>query len=263
MEGATAGIPRPLKHIWMTPTLEKKFIPAVYVTGMDRFAEYGLRGDQDELVRRAFRDAFQRAGLSRAQLGQAMEWYKERGQHLGGDVAKLTESFGEFAVEKGWASQHLEAAVSVYGQISEQGPAAMLAPAPSPEEDAATVARADELLRTNPDAYWRDVELQESVLEARERQEAAPAAAPAVDDYAIERRIGQQDVDKFARMMREEPGKYWGSPELQRQHHDAIAASIQEAPANPPPAPAPAVAPAMQPIPVAASPPLVPDAVKP
>jgi hypothetical protein len=28
---------------------------------MDRFAEYGLRGDQDELLRRAFRDAFQRA----------------------------------------------------------------------------------------------------------------------------------------------------------------------------------------------------------
>jgi hypothetical protein len=230
---------------------------------MDRFAEYGLRGDQDELLRRAFRDAFQRAGLSRAQLGQALDWYKERGQHLGGDVAKLTESFGEFAVEKGWASQHLEAAVSVYGQIAEQGPTAMLTPAPSPEGDAAAIARADELLRTEPDEYWRDHELQEAVLEARERQEAAPAAAPAVDDYAIERRIGQQDVDRFARMMREEPGKYWGSPELQRQHHDAIAASIQEAPATPLPAPAPAAAPIAQPIPVVASPPLAPDPVKP
>jgi hypothetical protein len=146
---------------------KSKFISTAYVMGMDRFAEYGLRGDQDELLRRAFRDAFQRAGLSRAQLGQAMEWYKERGQHLGGDVAKLTESFGEFAVEKGWASQHLEAAVSVYGQISEQGPAAVLAPAPSPEDDAATIKRADELLRTNPDAYWRDFELQEAVFEAR------------------------------------------------------------------------------------------------
>jgi hypothetical protein len=134
---------------------------------MDRFIEYGLRSDADEQIRRAFRDAFQRAGLSRAQLGQAMDWYKERGQHLGGDVAKLTESFGEFAVEKGWASQHLEAAVSVYGQISEQGPAAVLAPAPSPEDDAATIKRADELLRTNPDAYWRDFELQEAVFEAR------------------------------------------------------------------------------------------------
>jgi hypothetical protein len=35
--------------------------------------------------------------------------------------------------------------------IAEQGPAAVLA-TPSPEEDAATIARADELLRANPDA---------------------------------------------------------------------------------------------------------------
>jgi hypothetical protein len=230
---------------------------------MDRFIEYGLRSDADEQIRRAFRDSFKRAGLSHAQLGQALDWYRDKGQHLGGDVAKLTESFGEFAVEKGWASQHLEAVVSVYGQIAEQGPAAMLAPAPSPEEDAAAIARADELLRTKPDEYWRDHELQEAVLEARERQEAAPAAAPVVDDYAIERRIAEQDVDKFARMLREEPGKYWGSPELQRQHHDAIAASIQETPATSPPPPAPAAAPVAHPMPVVASPPLAPEEVKP
>jgi hypothetical protein len=84
-----------------------------------------------------------------------------------------------------------------------------------------------------------------------------------VDDYAIERRIAEQDVDKFARMLREEPGKYWGSPELQRQHHDAIAASIQETPATSPPPPAPAAAPVAHPMPVVASPPLAPEEVKP
>jgi hypothetical protein len=242
-----------------------KFILPAYVTGMDRFSEYGLRGDQDELVRRAFRDAFQGAGVSRAQLSQAMEWYRDRGQHR--DIAKLTESFGEFAVSKGWAAEHLSTAVGIYGQIAEGGPNAALAPAPSADEGAATIARADELLRTNPDGYWRDHELQEAVLEARERQEAAPA--PVLDPLSpagseqIERRIAQQDVDKFAEMLRKDPGKYWSSPELQRQRHDAIAASIQEALAKPPPAPAPAAAPAAGPIPTIPSPPLVPDTVKP
>jgi len=32
-------------------------------------------------LRRAVRDGFKRAGLSPAQLTQAMEWYRDRGQH--------------------------------------------------------------------------------------------------------------------------------------------------------------------------------------
>ena len=79
-----------------------------------------------------------------------------------------------------------------------------MSPAPTAKEDAGVIARADELLRTKPDDYWRDHELQEAVLEARERQEAAPPAPAAVDDYAIERRIAERDVDKFARMLRED-----------------------------------------------------------
>jgi hypothetical protein len=68
------------------------------------------------------------------------------------------------------------------------------------EEDAATIARVAELLRTSPDAYWRDGDLQEAQLEALERQEAAPPPEPdraAVADQ-IERQIAQRDVDKFA-----------------------------------------------------------------
>ncbi len=41
--------------------------------------------------------AFKRAGLSHAQLLQAMEWYSDHGQRLGADPTKLTESFHEFA----------------------------------------------------------------------------------------------------------------------------------------------------------------------
>jgi hypothetical protein len=198
---------------------------------MDRFTQFGLRGDTDEQICRAVRDGFKRAGLSHAQLTQAMEWYKDH-VRPGMDETKLAESFAEFAATKNWGAEQRDAAVSVYGQVRDQGPAAVMSPAPSAEEDAATLARAHELLRTDPNAYWRDVELQEAQYEALERQKAAPTAEPAIDHYEIERRISQQHVDRFATMLREEPEKYWRSPELQQQHRDAIAGTIREAPAG-------------------------------
>jgi hypothetical protein len=115
---------------------------------------------------------------------------------------------------------------------------------PSAEDDAATIAKADELLRTNADAYWADQALQEAQLEALERQQATPPPEPdraAVADQ-IERQIAQRDVDKFAEMLRKEPAKYWASPELQRQHRDAIAAATREE-VPPQPVAQPAVAP--------------------
>jgi hypothetical protein len=122
---------------------------------------------------------------------------------------------------------------------------------PTAEEDAATIARAAELLRTNPNAYWRDGDLQEAQLEALERQQAAPPPEPdgaAVADQ-IERQIVQRNADKFAEMLRKEPAKYWASPELQRQHHEAIAAAIRE---TPQPVAQPAAAPNLSASPAAA-----------
>jgi hypothetical protein len=120
------------------------------------------------------------------------------------DEAKLTESFNEFAAAKHWPEEQRDAAVSVYGQVRDQGPAAVMSPAPSAQEDAATIARAGELLRTDPNAYWRDPELQEAQYEALERQQAAPAAAPAIDHDEIERRISQpvrtRDVPSIQRV---------------------------------------------------------------
>src|ERR1700678_449865 len=133
---------------------------------MDRYQQFGLRGDADEQLRRAVRDGFKRAGLSPSQLTQAMEWYRDRGQHLGGDEAKLAESFAEFAASKAWPDAQRGAAVGVYAQVRDQGPAAVMSPAPSAEDDAATIARANELLKTDPKAYWADAELQEAQYEA-------------------------------------------------------------------------------------------------
>jgi hypothetical protein len=127
-----------------------------YISSMDHFTHFGLRSDADEQLRRAVREGFKRAGLSHAQLTQAMEWYRDRGQHMGPDPAKLTESFTEFTASKHWAPEHRAAALSVYGTVRDHGPAAVIAPT-SPEQDAATIARAAELLRTDQAAYWRDV----------------------------------------------------------------------------------------------------------
>jgi hypothetical protein len=206
---------------------------------MDRYSQFGLRGDADEQLRRAVRDGFKRAGLSSTQLTQAMVWYKDH-VRPGMDEAKLAESFAEFAATKRWGAEQRDAAVSVYGQVRDQGPAAVMSPAPSTEEDAATLARAHELLRTDPNAYWRDVELQETQFEALERQGTAPTAEPPIDHMEIERRVSQQHVDRFATMLREEPEKYWRSAELQQQHRDAIAGTIREAPAGEQPEAAPA-----------------------
>jgi hypothetical protein len=59
-------------------------------------------------------------------------------------------------------------------------------------------------------------------LEARERQQVAPPAEPGIDHDAIEHRVAQQTVDRFAAMLRKE---YWTLPELRRQHREAIAAA--------------------------------------
>jgi len=210
---------------------------------MDRYRQFGLRGDADEQLRRAVRDGFKRAGLSPAQLTQAMEWYRDRGQHLGGDEAKLTESFAEFAASKRWPEAQRDAAVGVYGQVRDQGPAAVMAPAPTAEEDAATLARAAELLRTDPAKYWKDAELQEAQYEALERQEAAKAdpgtpptpaaappspapaaAAPGAATLAGGAQADQARHDEIVAMMKDpqRSKEYWASPAIQQEYRDVL-----------------------------------------
>jgi hypothetical protein len=87
------------------------------------------------------------------------------------------------------------------------------------------------------------------MFEALERQaapEGGPAAPPAPPtDADIERRRGEQEVQKINRILRDDPGRYWSSPQLQAAYRDAI----ERANAEPPPAPAedPAAVPAVAP----------------
>jgi hypothetical protein len=207
-----------------------------------RYAEFGL-GPADEPFRRAVRDGFRHSGLDHSQFLAALRWYADTGQHLGGDATRLAQSFGEFAQGAGWNATHIVAAQSVYNTIQEQGPAA-LTDAPTPERDKETIEFANELLRTKPDEYWSDTELQELQLEALERQQVAPAAASVVDDYAIERQIAQRDMAKYETMMRERPAEYWRSTEAQEAYRNAIERSTMTPPANELPASVPVVEPA-------------------
>jgi hypothetical protein len=210
---------------------------------MDRYLDFGIRSEADEQIRRCFRDAFARAGLSHEQFLDALAWYRDHGRQIGADPIKLAQNFHEYAAGRGWQPEQLAVAISTYDLIAEQGPAAALEPT-SAESDADVIARADALLKSDPAAYWADETLQELALEARERQAAAPAPEPGIDHDEIERRVAQQEVDRFAGMLRQpaEAAKYWASGELQERHRRAIAASTREAPAAVPPVVAPVVA---------------------
>jgi hypothetical protein len=105
-----------------------------------------------------------------------MTWYRDSVREEMDETA-LRSSFSEFATNQGWDASHLVAAQSIYNTIREHGPEAVMAPTPTAAEDAATITKANELLAKDSAAYFRDEELQELMVEALERQQAAPHAA--------------------------------------------------------------------------------------
>jgi hypothetical protein len=206
----------------------------------DRYHQFGLT-ESDTPFYKAVRDGFKNAGLGHKQLTQALEWYRDS-VRAGMDETALFSSFSEFAQNAGWDASHIVAAQGVYSAVQTQGPEAVMLPTPTPEEDRATIERANQLMRTDAAAYWKDEALQEAAFEALERQAArqsGPALGPALSDVEIEQRIGRQDMQKFERMMRDEPGKYWASPQLQEAYRGAIeranTAPEAEVPAAAPP----------------------------
>jgi hypothetical protein len=125
---------------------------------MHRYREFGLVSEQDEVLRRAFRDGFKRAGLSFAQFLEALTWYRDHAQPTA-DEAQLADAFAQFAADRGWPEEQRDGALDLYRTIRDSGPAAVTQ-APRPDEDRAILARADELLRSDPARYWGNIELQ-------------------------------------------------------------------------------------------------------
>jgi hypothetical protein len=200
---------------------------------MHRYREYGLESEQDETLRRAFRDGFRRAGLSFAQFLDALAWYRDQAR-AGAGEAQLADAFARFAEDRGWPAAQRDGALDLYRAIRDGGPGAVIE-APPAEADRAMLARADELLRTDPARYWGDAELQDAVFEARERLDrpAADAGAAPPPDRDQER------VDEIEALLRDPSGegqrRYWNDAGLRTDYAQALARLHGEAEAAPAP----------------------------
>jgi hypothetical protein len=187
---------------------------------MHRYREFGLVSEQDEILRRAFRDGFKRTGLSFAQFRDALAWYRDQVRPDAGE-AQLAEAFMQFAADSGWPAEQRDGALDVYRAIRDNGAAAVVQTS-RPDEDRATVARADELLRTDPARYWGDIELQDAVFDARERlHRPVPEAgnAPPQGD--------RQRVEEIDALLRDPGGdgqrRYWSDAGLRTDYAQALA----------------------------------------
>ncbi len=203
---------------------------------MHRYREYGLMSDQDELLRRAFRDGFKRAGLPFPRLIEALCWYRDHVRPLA-DESQLVDAFTMFASDSGWPAEHRDCALDIYRTIRDKGPATVTDNAPAPQIDRATLARGDELLRSDPSRYWADAELQDAIFEAQERLSAPESAtvaatvgAPTGPDTARQR---VQEIEAF---LRDPSGdgqrRYWSDAALRSDYAQSLARLHEGTPAT-------------------------------
>ncbi len=190
---------------------------------MHRYREFGLTSEQDEVLRRAFRDGFKGAGLSFAQFRDALAWYRDHARPAA-DETQLADAFTQFAADNGWPAEQRDGALDLYRTIRDNGPTAVMQ-APRPEEDRAILARADELLRNNPARYWGDIELQDVAFEARERLDGlALAEGTAPPPKANPDR---QRIEEIEALLHDPSGdgqrRYWADAGLRTDYVQALA----------------------------------------
>ena len=190
---------------------------------MHRYREFGLISEQDEVLRRAFRDGFKRAGLSFAQFLDALAWYRDHARPTA-DEAQLADAFAQFAADNGWPAEQRDGVLDLYRAIRDNGPAAAMQ-APLPDEDRATVARADELLRNDPARYWSDIGVQDAVFEARERLDGVALA----EGTTAPPKTGpdRQRIEEIETLLRDPSGdgqrRYWADAGLRTDYAQALA----------------------------------------
>ncbi len=190
---------------------------------MHRYREFGLISEQDEVLRRAFRDGFKRTGLSFAQFLDALAWYRDHAQPAA-DEAQLADAFARFAADNGWPAEQRDGVLDLYRTIRDNGPTAAMQ-APRPDEDRATVARADELLRNDPARYWGDIELQDAAFEARERLYGVARAEGAASPPKTS--PDRQRVEEIEALLHDPSGdgqrRYWADAGLRTDYAQALA----------------------------------------
>jgi len=190
---------------------------------MHRYREFGLMSEQDEVLRRAFRDGFKRAGLSFAQFLDALAWYRDHARPAA-DEAQLADAFAQFAANSGWPAEQRDGVLDLYQTVRDNGPAAVIQP-PRPDEDRASIARADKLLRNDPARYWGDIEVQDAAFEARERLDGA---APAQDTPPTPKASrDRQRIEEIEALLRDPSGdgqrRYWADAGLRTDYAHALA----------------------------------------
>jgi hypothetical protein len=192
---------------------------------MHRYREFGLFSEQDEALRRAFREGFKRAGLSFAQFLGALAWYRDHARSVA-DEAQLADAFAQFATDNGWPAEQRDGVLDLYRTIRDDGPAAVTQAQP-PDEDRATVARADELLRSDPARYWGDMELQDAAFEARERLDGVAPAEGAGQVLPAKASPDQRRIDEIEMLLRDSSGdglrRYWTDAGLRTDYAQALA----------------------------------------
>lgn len=191
---------------------------------MHRYREFGLISEQDEILRRAFRDGFKRAGLSFDQFLDALAWYRDHAQPTA-DETQLANAFTKFAADRGWPLEQRDGVLDLYRTIRDNGPAAVTQSL-RPEEDRAILARADELLRRDAARYWGDIELQDAAFEARERLDAV---APTEGTAGLPPKASpdRQRIEEIEALLRDPSGdgqrRYWSDAGLRTEYGQALA----------------------------------------
>jgi hypothetical protein len=98
--------------------------------------------------------------------------------------------------------------------------------APRPDEDRAVVARADDLMRSDPGRYWADIELQDAAFEARERLDGA-AAAEGTSPPSPRASQDQRRIEEIEALLRDPSGdgqrRYWTDAGLRTDYAEALA----------------------------------------
>jgi hypothetical protein len=190
---------------------------------MHRYREFGLVSEQDELLRRAFRDGFKRAGLSFAQFLDALAWYRDHGRRAA-DEAQLADAFTQFAGDRGWPAEQRDGVLDLYRTVRDNGPTAVTQ-APRPDEDQAVLTRADELLRSDPARYWGDIELQDAAFEARERLDGLARAEGVAPPPKASR--DRERIEEIEALLRDPNGdgqrRYWTDAGLRADYAQALA----------------------------------------
>jgi len=191
---------------------------------MHRYREFGLLSDQDELLRRAFRDGFRRAGLSFSQFLDTLAWYRDH-VRAGAGEEQLVEAFSLFAADSGWSAEHRDCALDAYRAIRDNGAEAVIAPAPHPDADRAAIAEGEQMLRSDPARYWRDAAFQDALFDARERLAVMPAAVAATAPRPST--ADRQRIEEIEALLRDPTGsgqrRYWSDDALRADYAQALA----------------------------------------